>query len=215
MSSDLVTGLVAAGIRPSLPFKGVHLLLGNDLAGDKVVVDPLLTNTPCVDQPSDTIEQEIPDLYPSCAVTRAMTKKAKQNNGMQDINLADTLIGQSFNDEILNSLSPSQSDIQTDFDTSRSNTDLSPSISNDQLSRSQLCKEQHSDPEISPLFDRALDENEMSQVPVVYYVKNDILMRKWRPLDVSADDEWTVNHQIVVPRAYRPEILNFAHETPM
>ena len=118
LSSDLVTGLVAVGIRPSLPFKGVHLLLGNDLAGDKVVVDPLLTSTPCVDQLPDPIEQEIPDLYPSCAVTRAMAKKANQNYVMQDINLADTLIGQSFNDEILNSLSPSQSDIQTNFDTS-------------------------------------------------------------------------------------------------
>ena len=215
MSSDLVTGLVAVGIRPSLPFKGVHLPLSNDLTGDKVVVDPLLTNTPCVDQPPDPIEQKIPDLYPSCAVTRAMAKKANQNNGMQDINLADTLIGQSFNDEISDSLSLSQSDIQTDFDTSRSNTDLSPSIPNDQLSRSQLCKEQHSDPEILSLFERALDENEMSQVPVCYYVKNDILMRKWRPPDVSSDDEWTVNHQIVVPSAYRPEILNLVHETPM
>ena len=106
LSSDLVNGLMAVGIRPSLPFKGVHLLLGNDLAGDKVVVDPLLTSTPCVDQPPDPIEQEIPDFYPSCAVTRAMAKKANQNNGMQDINLADTLIGQSFNDEISNSLSP-------------------------------------------------------------------------------------------------------------
>ena len=156
------------GIRPSLPFKGVHLLLGNDLAGDKVVVDPLLTITPCVDQPPDPIEQEIPDLYPSCAVTRAMAKRANKNHGMQDINLADTLIGQSFNDEISNSLSPSQSDIQTDFDISRSNLDLSPSISNDQghdqLSRSQLCKEQHSDPEILLLFERALDDNEMLQV---------------------------------------------------
>ena len=136
---------MAVGIRPSLPFKGVHLLLGNDLAGDKVVVDPLLTSTPYVDQPPDPIEQGIPDLYPSCAVTRAMAKRANKNHGMQDINLADTSIGQSFNDEISNSLSPSQSDIQTDFDTSRSNTGLSPSISNDQLSRSQLCKEQHSD----------------------------------------------------------------------
>ena len=96
LSSDLVTGLVAVGIRPSLPFKGVHLLLGNDLAGDKVVVDPLLTNTPCVDQPPDPIEQEIPDLYPSCAVTRAMAKKANKNYGMQDIYLVDTLIGQSI-----------------------------------------------------------------------------------------------------------------------
>ena len=78
------------------------------------MVDPLLTNTPCVDQQPDPIEQTIHDLYPFCAVTRAMAKKANQNYGMQDINL---VIGQSFNDEISNSLSPSQSDIQTDFDT--------------------------------------------------------------------------------------------------
>ena len=221
LSSDLVTGPVAVGIRPSLPFKGIHLLLGNDLAGDKVVVNPLLTSTPCVDQPPDPIEQEIPDLYPSCAVTRAMAKKAKLYDGMQDINLTDTLIGQSFNKEISTSLSPSQSDIQTDPSNPRSGSenDLSPSNSNDQghdqLSRSQLCKEQHSDPEISPLFERAFNENEISQVPVCYYVKNGILMRKWRPPDVSAADEWTVNHQIVIPRVYRPEILNLAHETPM
>ena len=40
-------------------------------------------------------------------------------------------------------------------------------------------------------------------------------MRKWRHPAVSAEDEWTVNHQIVVPMSYRPEILNLAHETPM
>ena len=50
----------------------------------------------------------------------------------------------------------------------------------------------------SPLFGTYLDENEMPQVPVCYYVKNGILMRKWRFPDFSADVEWTVNHQIVV-----------------
>ena len=57
LTSDLVTGLVAVGIRP-LPFKGVHLLLGNDFAGDKVVEDPLSIRTTCVDQPPDPIKQE-------------------------------------------------------------------------------------------------------------------------------------------------------------
>ena len=56
-------------IRPSLPFKGVHLLLGKDLAEDKVVVNPILTSAPCIDQSPDPFEQEIPDLYPACAVT--------------------------------------------------------------------------------------------------------------------------------------------------
>ena len=113
LSSDLVTGLVAVGIRPSLLFIGVHLLLGNDLAGDKVVVNPLLINIPCIDQPPDPIEQEIPDLYPSCAVTRAMAKKAKQNDG--DVDLTDTFLGQSFKHQIINSLSPSLSSKQTDL----------------------------------------------------------------------------------------------------
>ena len=63
LSSDLVTGLVVIGITPFLPFKGVHLLLGNDLAGDKVVVNPLVTDTPNIGETDDPIEQEIPDLY--------------------------------------------------------------------------------------------------------------------------------------------------------
>ena len=129
LSSDLVTGLVAVGVRPSLPFKGVHLLLGNDLAGDKVVVNPLLTTIPCLDQPPDPIEQEIPDLYPSCAVTRAMAKKAKQNDG--EIDLTDTFLGQSFTDEIINSLSPSLSGKQTDLSDKSESSHYS-SVLNDQ-----------------------------------------------------------------------------------
>ena len=85
---------MVVGIRLSLPFKSVHLLLGNDLAGVKVVMNPLLTNIPCTDQPADPIEQEIPDLYPSCAVTKAMAKKAKQND--KDIYLTDIFFGSVF-----------------------------------------------------------------------------------------------------------------------
>ena len=102
---------MAVGIRHSLPFKGVDLLLGNDLAGDKVVVNPHLTNTPSEDQLPDPIEQDNPDRYPSCAVTRAKAKKAKLNDGIQDIDLTETFIGQSFHDEISKSLSPSQTDL--------------------------------------------------------------------------------------------------------
>ena len=40
-------------------------------------------------------------------------------------------------------------------------------------------------------------------------------MRKWRPFDVPADDEWAVYHQIVVPKSYRHEILSLAHESPV
>ena len=112
------------------------------------------------------------------------------------------------------------SDKQTDVSDKSESSHYS-SVLNDQgqghdlVSRSQLCMKQHNDPEILPLPERASDEKEIDQVPVCLYVKNGILMRKWRPPDVSAEDEWTVNHQIVVPRVYRPEILNLVHDTPM
>ena len=38
-------------------------------------------------------------------------------------------------------------------------------------------------------FGLLLIENEICQVPVCYYVKNDILMRKGRPPDVLTEDE--------------------------
>ena len=97
MSSDLVKGPVAVDIRQTLPFKGVHLLLGNDLAGDKVVFNPLVTDTPCMDQSPDPIEQELPDLYPICAVTRAMAKKAMLTENQSDVDLTDSFVGHSFN----------------------------------------------------------------------------------------------------------------------
>ena len=87
---------MAVGIRQTLPFKGVHLLLGNDLAGDKVVVNTLVTDTPCMDQSPDPIEQELLDLYPSCAVTRAMAQEAILTENQSDIDLNDSFIGQSF-----------------------------------------------------------------------------------------------------------------------
>ena len=194
LSSDLVTGLVVIGI---------------------TVVNPLVTDTPNIGQTDDPIEQEIPELYPSCAVTRAMAKKAILKNSNSDIDLTDTFIGQYFNNEIKKSLDPSLSDTQTDSSMSCHSSPRSIDQGHDTLSKSQLIQEQQTDPEISKLIFRVLPEDEISQVPMCYYIKNGILMRKWRPFDVPADDEWAVHHQIVVPKSYRHEILSIAHESPM
>ena len=70
-------------------------------------------------------------------------------------------------------------------------------------SRSQLSKEQHKDPEISPLFQKAANETDLAQDPICFYIKNGILMRKCRSPEIPADDEWAVNHLSVVPKIYR------------
>ena len=183
LASDLVKGPAAVGIRQTLPFKGVHLLLGNDLAGDKVVVNPLVTDTPCMDQSPDSIEQELPDLYPSCAVTRAMAKKATLTENQSDVDLTDSFIGQSFKNEITKSLSHNLPEHQTDSNDSTSVSDHFPSSlveeDHDIRSRSQLSKEQHKDPEISLLFQKEVSKMDLAQDPICFYIKNGILMRKW------------------------------------
>ena len=94
-----MTGPVAVGIRSSLPFDGIHLLLGA-----KVVVNPFVCNKLLIDQSPDLVEQEIPDLFPACAVTRAMAKRGIENDFCCDIDLAGTFIGQIHNAEINKSL---------------------------------------------------------------------------------------------------------------
>ena len=83
------------------------------------------------------------------------------------------------------------------------------------MSTSQQIVEQHKDTELASLFARVVDENEVSQSPVCLFTKNGVLMWKWRPPNVSVEDEWAVKHQIVVPKSYRQEILRMAHETPL
>ena len=109
------------------------------------MVNPLVTDTPCMDQSPDPIEQELPDLYPSCAVTRAMAKKAMLTENQSDVDLTDSFIGQSFKNEITRSLSHNLPKHQTDSNDSTSVSDHFPlslvEEDHDIRSRSQLSKE--------------------------------------------------------------------------
>ena len=91
-------------LQSSSPFEGVHLILGNDLAGDKVVVNAVLTEKKSLEHSPDPVKKEILALYPACAVTRAMsTKKENSDDG---ITLADTVIGQVMEGESIKSSVP-------------------------------------------------------------------------------------------------------------
>ena len=73
------------------------MLLGKDLAGSKVEVNPLVTDQPNVDPNTDSIEQEIPGLLTSCAVTRSMTQS--KYDVTDDVDLADTFLSRMINDD--------------------------------------------------------------------------------------------------------------------
>ena len=78
LRSDLVSGPIVVGIQPTLPVEGVSLLLGNNLAGSKVMVDPCLSSLPCISDSTTETSREIPGLFPACAVTCAMAKQAEK-----------------------------------------------------------------------------------------------------------------------------------------
>ena len=78
--SDLVIGSVFVGTRPTLPIKGVSLLLEKDLVGGKVVADPKVTSKPITLVSTEKLEEVIPGIFPSCAVTRVMSKKAQEES---------------------------------------------------------------------------------------------------------------------------------------
>ena len=61
VQSDLVAAPVSVGVQPSLPVKGADFILGNDLAGDKVMPLPCMVSSPndasdsCVDSDASLV----------------------------------------------------------------------------------------------------------------------------------------------------------------
>ena len=78
LKSDIITGPVTAGVAPcqSFSFKGIQVILGNDAVGHKVQPDPIVTDKSDLNQ---SHPEEIPGLYPSCAVTRSMSKQEEND----------------------------------------------------------------------------------------------------------------------------------------
>ncbi|MCP4254322.1 MAG: hypothetical protein GY775_13125, partial [Candidatus Scalindua sp.] len=73
---DLYKGYARVGLAEELPVPGVDLLLGNDLAGERVQPDPILSVVPVFMPLTGVLEKEIPEAFPVCAVTRSMANVA-------------------------------------------------------------------------------------------------------------------------------------------
>ncbi|XP_065917657.1 uncharacterized protein [Dysidea avara] len=207
LKSDLVSGPILVGVQSTLPVEGVSLLLGNDLAGAKVMVDPCLCSLPFVSDSTNETSWEIPGLFPACAVTRAMAKQADKQSSLlandpvksQIVDLSDTFLAN--DNDLYNNCSTDDPEDDANM--------------NCPVPTNQLIERQQSDPELIPLVQDALCESEAAKVPVCFYIRSGVLMRKWRPPTAAADAEWLVSHQIVVPNCYREDILSLAHGSPL
>lgn len=224
LDCDLVKGCVAVGVSPQFPIDGVALILGNDLAGGKVLLNPEVTTIPLPEQSGD-LQREYPGVFSVCAVTRAMAEREKRDLSAaeeDDIDLSDSFLTKVVRGTSSSVLSPPPADSVPDSppaESAPSSVSLpasSPEIGLKlSMSRDQLIVEQKSDQSLSPLFEAAVLGDEIEKRSTGYFVKDDVLMRKWTPSHASEQDDWSVVTQILVPQAFRHEILLLAHDNPL
>ena len=183
IKSSLINGNIVIGMRPSLPVEGISLILGNDLAGEKVMVDPRVVEKPRDDVKTERLAEKFPGIFPASVVTRSMKakKEAIKEQGKQEIGLSGTFLENI--DVKFEERNKEKADKALMRNESRNVKDNIPekqeSESRSVISRQNLIEEQRNDKELLDLFKIALTPVEAEKVSVGYLIKENILMRKW------------------------------------
>ena len=183
IKSSLINGNIVIGMRPSLPVEGISLILGNDLAGEKVMVDPRVVEKPRDDEKTERLAEKFPGIFPASVVTCSMKakKEAIKEQGKEEIGLSDTFLENidcKFEDR--NKEKADKALMRNESRNVKENIpEKQESESKSVISRQNLIVEQSKDKELLDLFKIALTPVESEKVSVGYLIKENILMRKW------------------------------------
>ena len=183
IKSSLINGNIVIGMRPSLPVEGISLILGNDLAGERVMVDPRVVEKPRDDEETEKLAEKFPGIFPASVVTRSMKakKEAIKEQGKEEIGLSGTFLENI--DVKFEERNKEKADKALMRNESRNVKENIPekqeSESKSVISRQNLIVEQSKDKELLDLFKIALTPVEAEKVSVGYLIKDNILMRKW------------------------------------
>ena len=183
IKSSLINGNIVIGMRPSLPVEGISLILGNDLAGERVMVDPRVVEKPRDDEKTERLAEKFPGIFPASVVTRSMKakKEAIKEQGKEEIGLSGTFLENI--DGKFEERNKEKVDKALMRNESRNVKENIPekqeSESKSVISRQNLIVEQSKDKELLDLFKIALTPVEAEKVSVGYLIKDNILMRKW------------------------------------
>ena len=180
IKSSLINGNIVIGMRPSLPVEGISLILGNDLAGEKVMVDPRVVEKPRDDEETERLAEKFPGIFPASVVTRSMKAKKEviKEQGKEEIGLSGTFLENV--DVKFEERNSEKSEKALMKNESRNNIpEKQESESKSVISRRNLIVEQSKDKELLDLFKIALTPVEAEKVSVGYLIKDNILMRKW------------------------------------
>ena len=178
IKSSLINGNIVIGMRPSLPVEGISLILGNDLAGERVMVDPRVVEN----EKTERLAEKFPGIFPASVVTRSVkAKEAIKEQGKEEIGLSGTFL------ENIDGKFEERNKEKADKALMRKESwnvkenipEKQESESNLVISRQNLIEEENNDKELLDLFKIALTPLEAEKVSVGYLIKDNILMRKW------------------------------------
>ena len=160
LDSEIVCGTVIVGVVDSLPMQGISMLLGNDLAEERVVPHPRVVEKPIVSEETEKIEQEHPGTFPSCVVTRAEAKKRTEDittrmegedEGIEIIDLSQTCLNHELGLNPMLGQTPS-----SNRNPREEIVDVAP------VTEKSIAVEQRGDNQIAPLFEESLSEEELN-----------------------------------------------------
>ena len=217
VKSSLINDNIVIGMRPSLRVEGISLILGNDLADQKVMVDPRVVEKPRDDEKTERLAEKFPGIFPASIVTRSMKakKEAIKEQGKEEFGLSCTFLEnidgkfEERNKEKAEEALMRNESRNVKGDIPGKQEGESKSV----ISRQNLIEEQNNDTELLDLFKIALTPVEAEKVSVAYLIKDNILIRKWSPTECDNSEKGTV-YQIVVPKVHRREVLELAHDLP-
>ena len=171
IKSSLINGNIVIGMRPSLPVEGISLILGNDLAGEKVMVDPRVVEKPRDDERTERLAEKFPGIFPASVVTRSMKakKEAIKEQGKEEIGLSGTFLENI--DVKFEERNKEKADKALMRNESRNVKENIPekqeSESKSVISRQNLIEEQSNDRELLDLFKIALTPVEVEKASVL------------------------------------------------
>ena len=157
IKSSLINSNIVIGLRPSLSVEGIPLTLGNDLACEKVMVDPRVVEKPRDNEKTEKLAEKFPGIFLASVVTCSMraNKEAIKGQGKEEIGLSGTFL----------------ENVEGKFEERNKEKAEEVLMRKSVISRQNLIEEQSNDKELLNLFKIALTPVEAEIVSVGYLIR--------------------------------------------